>query len=101
MEVPKTEYSSMSIAKSKYMAACSVRKECCYLKSPQLEIGFTQHIRLYIDSTASLSMILNPGQKGKAKHFNAQYHWVRECHKNGRPSYYHLEGVKQPTDMLT
>ena len=92
---------AMSTAESEYMAACSVSKECCYLKSLLHEIGFSQHIKVYTDSTAALSMILNPVQRQKAKHFNVQYHWVRECHQNGRLSYFHLEGVKQPADMLT
>ena len=91
----------MSTAESEYMAACSVSKECCYLKSLLQEIGFSQHIKVYTDSTAALSMILNPVQRQKAKHFNVQYHWVRECHQNNRLSYFHLEGVKQPADMLT
>lgn len=46
-------------------------------------------------------MILNPVQRQKAKHFNVQYHWVRENHKTGRLQYYHLEGAKQPADMFT
>ena len=46
-------------------------------------------------------MILNPIQRQKAKNFNVQYHWVRECHKTGRLQYCHLEGVKQPADMFT
>ena len=92
---------AMSTAESEYMAACSVSKECCYLKSLLFEIGFDQNIKVYTDSTAALSMILNPVQRQKAKHFNVQYHWVRECHQSGRLRYYHLEGVKQPADMLT
>ena len=59
------------------MAACSVSKECCYLKSLLFEIGFDPNIKVYTDSTAALSMILNPVQRQKAKHFNIQYHWVR------------------------
>ena len=83
------------------MAACSVSKECCYLKSVLQELQFPNEIQIYCDSTAALSMILNPVQRQKAKHFNVQYHWVRECHKTGRLMYYHLEGVKQPADMFT
>ena len=82
------------------MAACSVSKECCYLKSILQELLFPNQINIYCDSTATLSMILNPVQRQKAKHFNVQYHWVRECHKTGRLQYYHLEGVKQPADMF-
>ena len=92
---------ALSTAESEYMAACSVSKECCYLKSILQELQFPNQINIYCDSTAALSMILNPVQRQKAKHFNVQYHWVRECHKTGRLQYYHLEGVKQPADMLT
>ena len=76
------------------MTTCSVSKECCYLKSLLIEIGFTQNIRVHIDSTAALSMVLNPVHRQKAKHFNVRYHWVRECHQLGRLKYYHLEGGK-------
>lgn len=92
---------ALSTAESEYMAACSVSKECCYLKSLLEEMKFPNQIRVYCDSTAALSMIRNPVQRQKAKHFNVQYHWVRECHKTGRLQYYHLEGVKQPADMFT
>ena len=83
------------------MAACSISKECCYLKSVLQELKFPHNIKVYSDSTPALSMIRNPVQRQKAKHFNVQYHWVRECHKSGRLEYYHLEGVEQPADMFT
>ena len=71
------------------------------MKSVLLELQFPNQIKIYCDSTAASSMILNPVQRQKAKHFNVQYHWVRENHKTGRLQYYHLEGAKQPADMFT
>lgn len=54
---------ALSTAESEYMAACSVSKECCYLKSVLQELKFPDQIKVYCDSTAALSMILNPVQR--------------------------------------
>ena len=86
--------STLQEAELEYMAACSVSKECCYLKSLLQVPKFPHHFRVYTDSPAALSMILNPAQRQKFKHFNVQYRWVRECHKTGRLQWYRLEGVK-------
>lgn len=92
---------AQSTAESEYIAACSVSKECCYLKSLLAELGFPLQITVYCDSTSALSMILNPVQRQKAKHFNVVYHWVRECYRTKRLNYVHLSGDKQPADMFT
>ena len=92
---------AQSTAEAEYIAACSVSKECCYLKSLLKELGFPVRITVFCDSTAALSMILNPVQRQKAKHFNVVYHWVRECHQIRRLRYEHLSGERQPADMFT
>ena len=92
---------AQSTAEAEYIAACSVSKECCYLKSLLQELHFPLQITVYCDSTSALSMILNPVQRQKAKHFNVVYHWVRECHRRRRLHYVHLSGDKQPADMFT
>ena len=75
-------------------------KECCYLKSLLHELKLPNEITVYSDSTAALSMIQNPVQRQKAKHFNVVYHWVRECHRTGRLKYVYLAGANQPADMF-
>ena len=92
---------AQSTAEAEYIAACSVSKECCYLKSLLFELGFPLDIVVYSDSTSALSMIKNPVQRQKAKHFNVVYHWVRECHSSKRLEYRHLAGERQPADMFT
>ena len=66
---------ALSTAESEYMAAC-------YLKSVLQELKFPHNVKVYSDSTAALSMIRNPVQMQKAKHFNVQYHSVRECQED-------------------
>ena len=90
-----------STAEAEYIAACSVSKECFYLKQLLKEIGYDIGITVYCDSTSALSMIKNPCQREKAKAFLVVYHWVRECHHEGRLRYEHLSGVLQPADMFT
>ena len=92
---------AQSTAEAEYIAACSVSKECCYLKSLLQELNFPLQITVHCDSTSALSMILNPVQRQKAKHFNVAYHWVRECHQRRRLQYVHLSGDRQPADMFT
>ena len=92
---------AQSTAEAEYIAACSVSKECCYLKSLLQELGFPVKITVHCDSTSALSMIKNPVQRQKAKHFNVVYHWVRECFSRKRLQYVHLSGDRQPADMFT
>ena len=92
---------AQSTAEAEYIAACSVSKECCYLKSLLHELKMPVQINVHTDSNSALSMIINPVQRQKAKHFNVVYHWVRECHRKGRLRYVHLSGELQPTNMLT
>ena len=84
---------AQSTAEAEYIAASSVPKECCYLKSLLKEIKFPNQITVHSDSTATLSMIENPVQRQKVKHFNVVYHWVRECHSTERLRYVYLAGV--------
>ena len=48
---------AQSTAEAKYIAPCSVSKECCYLKSILQELDFALKISVYCDSTSALSMI--------------------------------------------
>ena len=78
---------AQSIVEVGYIAACSVSKECCYLKSILQESAFALKITVHCDSTSALSMIKNSMQRQKAKHFNVVYHWVRECFQRRRLLY--------------
>ena len=54
---------AQSTAEAEYIAAYSVSKECCYLKSLLHELKLPNEITVYSDSTAALSMIQNPVQR--------------------------------------
>ena len=101
MEISVQSTVAQSTAEAEYIAACSVSKECCYLMSLLQELGFPVSITVQCDSTSALSMIKNPVQRQKAKHFNVVYHWVRECFSRKRLQYSHLSGDRQPADMFT
>ena len=92
---------AQSTAEAEYIAACSVSKECVYLKQLLYELAYPVNITVYCDSTAAIAMIHNPVQRQKAKHFLVVYHYVRECNKTKRLRYEHLRGVLQPADMFT
>ena len=101
MEESKAANYNRSTAECEYIAACSVSKECFYLKQLLKEIGYDIGITVYCDSTSAISMIKNPVQRQKAKTFLVVYYWVRECHHEGRLRYEHLAGALQPADMFT
>ena len=48
---------AQSTAEAEYIAACSVSKEWCYLKSLLKELKFPNQITIHTDSTSALSMI--------------------------------------------
>ena len=92
---------AQSTAECEYIAACSVSKECVFLKQLLFELAYDVHITVYCDSTAAVAMIKNPVQQQKVKAFLVVYHYVRECHKEERLRYEHLSGYLQPADMFT
>lgn len=92
---------AQSTAEAEYIAACSVSKECCYLKTILKELGFPVKIRIYCDSEAAIAMIENPVQRQKTRHFEVVYHFVRQCHRRKRLSYEFLSGYLQPADLFT
>ena len=72
-----------STTEAEYIAACSVSKECFYLKQLLNEIGYDVNITIYCDSTSAIAMIRNPVQRQKCKSFFVVYHAVREYHQLG------------------
>ena len=72
---------AQSTAEAKYIAACSVSKECVYLRQLLSELGYLVHITVYCDSTAAIAMIFNPVRRQMTGHFLVAYHYVRECNK--------------------
>ena len=92
---------AQSTAESEYIAACSVSKECVYLKQLLFELAYPVNITVYCDSKAAIAMIMNPVQRQKCKAFLVVYHYVRECHKVKRLRYEFLSGALQPADMFT
>ena len=92
---------AQSTAECEYIAACSVSKECVFLKQLLFELAYDVHITVYCDSTAAVAMIKNPVQRKKVKAFLVVDHYVRECHKEQRLRYEHLSGYLQPADMFT
>ena len=92
---------AQSTVECEYIVACSVSKECVFLKQLLFELAYDIHITVYCDSTAAVAMIKNPVQQQKVKAFLVVYHYVRECHKEERLRYEHLSGYLQPADMFT
>ena len=92
---------AQSTAEAECIAACSVSKECVYLKQLLFELAHYVHITVYCDSTAVVAMIKNPVQRQKVKAFLVVYLHVRECHKEKRLRYKHLSGYLQPAAMFT
>ena len=56
----KQSTTAQSTTKAEYIAACSINKECFYLKQLLKEIGYDITITVYCDSTSALAMIRNP-----------------------------------------
>ena len=97
----KQSTTAQSTTEAEYIAACSVSKECFYLKQLLFEIGYDINITVYCDSTSAIAMIRNPVQRQKCKSFFVVYHAVREYHQLGLLRYEHLAGALQPADMFT
>jgi len=66
------------------------------------EIGFDIPIpHLYGDNLGSLFWSTNPVQEKRSKHIDIWYHYVRDAIEDDKIKLYHIDGAKNPADILT
>jgi hypothetical protein len=56
---------------------------------------------LYMDCEGAKKMIQNWTTKGRTKHIDVRYHFIRELHENKTLEVKHISGDDNPADLLT
>ena len=66
------------------------------------EIGFDIPVpHLYGDNLGSLFWSTNPVHEKRSKYIDIQYYYVRDAIKDDKIKPYHIDGTRNPTDILT
>jgi len=78
---------ALSSTESEYMAITQAAKESIWIQRLIGELGFTGSVKdgniIYVDNQGTIALTKNPGHYAHTKHIDIQYHFIRECVKNG------------------
>ena len=73
-----------------------------FLLRALITIGFDIPVpHLYGDNLGSLFWSTNLVQEKRSKHIDIQYHYVRDTIENDKIKLYHIDGTRNPADILT
>jgi len=87
---------------AKYIALSDCSRQFVWTSNLLSEIGFDIPIpHLYGDNLGSLIWSTNPVQEKRSKHINIQYHYVRDAIEDDKIRPHHIDGAKNPADILT
>jgi len=93
---------ALSSTEAKYMALSDCSRQLVWISNLLSEIGF--HIpvpHLYGDNLGSLFCSTIPVQEKRSKHIDIQYYYVRDAIEDDKIKPYHIDGARNPTDILT
>lgn len=60
-----------------------------------------KNISCYTDSQGTRDICCNPAYRGRVKHIDLRWHWLRFKVSEGRATVTHLSGESNPADALT
>jgi len=93
---------AFSSIEAKYMALSNCSHQLVWTSNLLSEIIFDISVpHLYGDNLGSLFWSTNPVQEKRSKHIDIQYHYVRDAIENDKIKPYHIDGARNPADILT
>jgi hypothetical protein len=69
---------TLSSQQAEYYALSEGCREAKWFYQLTKEIGYPMSLIINLDSTTAKTLALNPISGGRSKHFDIQYHWIRE-----------------------
>nr|GEV05246.1 zinc finger, CCHC-type [Tanacetum cinerariifolium] len=94
---------ALSSCESEFMAATGAACQALWLKRLLSELtGWKEErITLKVDNVSAIALVRNPVFRGRSKHIDIRYHFIRECVENGHINVEHVSGELQRVDILT
>ena len=94
---------TLSTAESEYVQATLCCQEILNLRNLLTELGFEPDAPtlLYEDNKAAIDLSKNPCSRGRTKHMERRWHWVRQCNDDHTVMLSKIEGTKNPADTMT
>ena len=93
---------ALSSTEAKYMALSDCSHQLIWTSNLLSEIGFDIPVpHLYSDNLGLLFWSTNPVQEKRSKHIDIQYHYVRDTIEDDKIKPYHIDGARNPTNILT
>jgi len=87
---------------AEYMALSDCSCQLVWTSNLLSEIGFDIPVPyLYGDNLGSLFWNINPVQEKRSKHIDIWYHYVRDAIEDNKIKPYHIDGARNPADILT
>jgi len=92
---------ALSFTKAEYMALSNCSRQLIWTSNLLSKIGFDISVPyLYGDNLRSLFWSTNPVQEKRSKHIDIQYHYVRDAIEDDKIKPYHIDGARNPADIL-
>ena len=93
---------ALSSTEAEYMVLSDYSRQLIWTSNLLCEIGFDIPVpHLYGDNLGSLFWSTNLVQEKRSKHIDIRYHYVRNTIENDKIKPYHINGARNPADILT
>jgi len=93
---------ALSSTEAKYMALFDCSYQLVWTSNLLSEIGFDISVpHLYGNNLGSLFWSTNPVQEKRSKHIDIWYHYVKDAIEDNKIKPYHIDGARNPADILT
>lgn len=100
-ESRKQKAVALSTCEAEYMSLSSISKECQFLRALIQPIQVSDVPIIYCDNQAAAKLAENPMVTARSKHIDIQYHYIRDCVKEGTLKIEYIPTDQMVADVLT
>ena len=94
---------ALSVGESEYMELAATGRQCAWLRSFSVEIGFpfTQATTICADNQAAIFLAINPAVEWRTKHIDIRHHYICEQVETKIIDLYHIAREENPAILFT
>ena len=94
---------SLSTTEAEYIAAASCACQCVWLRRVLEQLGYVQEkcTTILCDNSSTIKLSKNPVLRGRSKHIDIRFHFLRELVKDGVVDLSHCNTQDQVADIMT